>query len=347
MLVSCQGTIEIKSLDKDSTKADSASIGTINISPSEEQGIEKEPSIRIISPVDGAITNSSDIRVVLDISNFKLVAPERFPKTSQGHIRLLFDDIEFTSAKPEFVIKSESDGQHTIKAQFMMSNNTVLPYSDTIKIYVNSGLQKPVPSLKITYPKKGGLVIGAKVLVEVQAENFKIVPVGQPVKDGEGHFHVWLGSEKKVSHQNNFTFDDVVSGKYLATAELVKSDHTSLSPRVTDSITINVESDYVPKTGIKQEGVKEYTVEADDYDFYPNRLKAKINETVRISFKFRDSSIYYAGLDIRGPFDDIIYKLRGTQPVTREFIMSDETRISSYWPSSGVKKADLIVEIEK
>ena len=212
---------------------------------------------------------------------------------------------------------------------------------------VSSVEQKFNSSLNIISPKDENLIKNSKVIVELNAENFILVPVGSPVKDGEGHFHVWLDSERKIGMETTFTFDNVVSGKHSIVAELVKSDHTSLSPKVTKAITINVESDYVPNIAAQQEGQKEFIVEADDHDFYPNRLKAKINDTIRIHFKFRDDSIYFAGLDVKGPFPTLQYKLKGQQPLTAEFAMKDETKIDSYWPSSGVHKATLMVEVEK
>ena len=207
--------------------------------------------------------------------------------------------------------------------------------------------EKANPSLSIISPQDGNLIRNSKIIVELKAENFKIVPVGSPIAEGEGHFHVWLDSEKKVTTDKTVVFEKVVSGKHSIVAELVKSGHSSLSPKVTRAITINAESDYVPEPEIKKEGVREYTIEADDKDFYPNRISAKINETVRINFKFRDDAIYFAGMDVRGPFDDARYKLKGSQPITREFVMKGETKIDSYWPSSGVHKATLIVEVEK
>ncbi|MBI2659374.1 hypothetical protein HYX05_04735 [Candidatus Woesearchaeota archaeon] len=203
------------------------------------------------------------------------------------------------------------------------------------------------PALTIVSPSDGGLIKSSKVTVNVDAENFNIVPVGEPVKDGEGHFHVWLDSEKKLGPQTVFTFENVTSGKHSVVAELVKSDHSSLTPKVTKSISINVESDYIPPQPVQQQGIAEFTVESDDKGFYPGSIKAKIGDKVIIHFKFRDDSIYFAGLDVKGPFDDINYKLKGEQPVTREFTMKDETRITSWWPSSGVKKATLTVEVEK
>ena len=74
---------------------------------------------------------------------------------------------------------------------------------------------------------------------------------------------------------------------------------------------------------------------------------SKIGDNVTINFRFRDHLIYYAGLDVAGPFPDIKYKLGDEQPISRSFIMLEETIIKSFWPSTGVKKAELTVEVEK
>ena len=214
-------------------------------------------------------------------------------------------------------------------------------YLEVIKVIIEESTK---PMLKILSPKDGELIKSSKVTVELKTNNFNIVPVGEPVKEGEGHFHIWLDSDKKVTVDNIVTFENIVSGKHTIVAELLKSDHSSLSPKVTKTIIINVESDYVPKVG---SSLNEFTVEADDNGFYPSTIKAKIGDKVRINFKFRDNSIYFAGLDVKGPFEDIKYKLKGDQPITREFVMKDETRITSYWPASGVKKATLTVDVEK
>ena len=229
-----------------------------------------------------------------------------------------------------------------------VSSDTPVPDSGNENIVEKIVIEEPKnPSLIIISPKDGELIKISKINVELKAENFDIVPIGNPVKDNEGHFHVWLDSEKKLGPQIGFTFENIVSGKHTIVAELVKSDHSSLSPKVTKLITVNVESDYMPPKPEPVQGLTEFTVEADDNNFYPNKIKAKIGDIVKINFKFRDDLIYFAGLDIKGPFEDIKYKLKGEQPITREFTMKDATKITSYWPSSGVKKADLIVEVGK
>ena len=203
---------------------------------------------------------------------------------------------------------------------------------------------KANPVLKTISPKDGELVKSSKIAVQLDAENFNLVPVGQPVKESEGHFHVWLDSEKKLGPEKTFTFENVVSGRHAIVAELVKSDHSSLSPKVTQTITINVESDFVPKVETAQQNANEFTVEVDDHGFYPNAIKAKVGDTIKINFNFRDSSIYFAGLDLKGPFPTLNYKLNGKQPLTASFKVEGPERIDSYWPSSGVHKATMFVQ---
>ena len=222
-----------------------------------------------------------------------------------------------------------------------------VPALDTDKVVEKVVVSEQSPSLKIISPSNNELIKNSKITINLKPENFNIVPIGSPVKDNEGHFHVWLDSEKKVTTDSTIIFENVVSGKHQIVAELVKSDHSSLSPKVTQAIIVNVESDYVPSEPIQQPGVREYTVEADDSKFAPSTIQAKIGEAVRINFKFRDSSIYYGGLDVRGPFEDVKYRLKGEQPITREFVMKAETIIKSFWPATGVKKAELTVEVEK
>ena len=253
----------------------------------------------------------------------------------------------FESSKGELLPNTMGDYlDKTITVQGMIKKANEQFYLEVIKATIIEQ-QKVNPKLIIASPNDGDLIKSLKVTVELQAENFKIVPVGQPVNEGEGHFHVWLDSEKIVTVDRIVTFENIVSGKHTITAELVKSDHSSLIPRITKAITINVESDYVPKVEAPQQSINEFTVEADDNGFYPNKLQAKVGDKLKINFKFRDNAIYFAGLDVKGPFPTIQYKLKGEQPLTAEFTMKDETKITSYWPSSGVKKADLIVEVVK
>lgn len=95
------------------------------------------PSISIINLKDGEIIKGSRISVKLNVSNFKLVTPDTMPKNGQGHVQVWVDDMEFRGSKTEFVFENESRGNHTIKAELMLSNNTILPYSKTIRVFLS------------------------------------------------------------------------------------------------------------------------------------------------------------------------------------------------------------------
>ena len=200
------------------------------------------------------------------------------------------------------------------------------------------------PSVKILFPEEGQIIKNLTIDVKVGADNFNVVPVGSHVKEGEGHFHVWLDSEMKIGAYNDFIFENLSEGRHSITAELVMSNHSSLNPRAIKTISVNVEPEI--SEGLQPES-KEFSAEADDYGFYPGNFSAKLNDKIKINFKFRDDKIYYGGLDIKGPFDAVKYRHGNTQPMIAEFVLNDNTKITSYWPASGVRKADLMVNVEK
>lgn len=110
----------------------------INASDDEQESTQElQPYIGIITPKDGEIIHNNTIFVRLNISNFKLVSPDRYPKKGQGHAQVWVDGMEFRGSKTEFIFTNESDGMHIIKAELMLSNNTVLPYSKTIRVFIN------------------------------------------------------------------------------------------------------------------------------------------------------------------------------------------------------------------
>ena len=237
--------------------------------------------------------------------------------------------------------------QVEIKNSENKKNNNAYIRTTRVDISNETAATQGLPAIKIIFPANRDIINGSSVVVKLVAENFSVVPIGSPVKDKEGHFHVWLDSEKRVTTESTILFENVASGKHVIVTELVKSDHSSFNPKITEQIAINVENGYVRQQITQQLGADEFTVEADDHGFYPSTIEAKIWDKVKINFKFRDDSIYFAGLDVKGPFPTIQYKLHGKQPVTAEFTMDGPTRIDSYWPSSGVHKATLIVEVEK
>lgn len=87
------------------------------------------------------------------------------------------------------------------------------------------------------------------------------------------------------------------------------------------------------------------TVEADDRGLYPETITVPKGATVRLTFKVRSSGVYYGGLDFKSnKFITPAIPPGGSNSVT---FTADETfTYSSYWPRSGVKKAEGTVVVE-
>ena len=92
--------------------------------------------------------------------------------------------------------------------------------------------------------------------------------------------------------------------------------------------------------------IKEFKLEADDAGFYPTAvLTAPKGAKVKLTFIVRTTNVYYGGLDFRSPkFKTESVKPGGVTSV--EFVADESFVISSYWPASGVLKANLKVVVE-
>ena len=139
LIASCtEDKIKIVTSSSENANIKEAYIRTTKIEINDEvQEVIKEPKIEIISPKDGEIIKDGRLVVMLNISNFKLVAPDNQTRKNQGHVQVWVDGMEFRGSKTEFIFENESNGTHVIKAELMMSNNSVLPYSKTIKVFTN------------------------------------------------------------------------------------------------------------------------------------------------------------------------------------------------------------------
>ncbi|MBI3335107.1 MAG: hypothetical protein HY001_01240 [Candidatus Portnoybacteria bacterium] len=86
--------------------------------------------------------------------------------------------------------------------------------------------------------------------------------------------------------------------------------------------------------------------EADDKGFYPtDTLSVPKGARVKLTFFVRSEGVYYGGLDFRSEkFTTASVKPGGSTTV--EFSADNSFIITSYWPASGVKKADLKIEVK-
>ena len=86
-----------------------------------------------------------------------------------------------------------------------------------------------------------------------------------------------------------------------------------------------------------------FAVEADDSGFYPqNTIAVPRHTPVAITFTVKTDNVYYGGLTFRSTaFSEVTAK--PGESVSVRFSADEDTTISSFWPLSGVHKADLRV----
>ncbi len=100
-----------------------------------------------------------------------------------------------------------------------------------------------------------------------------------------------------------------------------------------------------PKPQEKTAQVKQFMIGADDAAFYPgDPIKVNKGEKVYIEFDVHNDNVYYGGLQVKSPYFDT-GKINKGEKATVDFTATDSFTITSYWPATGVKKADLKVVV--
>lgn len=91
--------------------------------------------------------------------------------------------------------------------------------------------------------------------------------------------------------------------------------------------------------------VAEFNVEADDLGFYPpDVIRVSKGAKVALNFIVRRTNVYFGGLDFRSAkFRTPAISPGGSTSV--DFVADGDLLITSYWPASGVRKAELRVVV--
>ena len=93
-----------------------------------------------------------------------------------------------------------------------------------------------------------------------------------------------------------------------------------------------------------------FTIEADDIAFYMNSedlsaISVNKGEMVEITYNVRSTNVYYGGLDFRGCGQSSATVSPGGSIVVK-FTADSTCTITSYWPTSGVVKDSMTVNMQ-
>ncbi len=134
------------------------------------------------------------------------------------------------------------------------------------------------PSFEILIPQSNETIYAdangtANIDVTLSITNLVIKQLDVNVKEGEGHFNVYVDSKNpKEIYSKRFTLEDISLGNHIITIELVKNDRSSYAPRILRSVLINVGSAVLPSTT--------YEVKINDTVYTPDVLQIKVGDAV-------------------------------------------------------------------
>jgi hypothetical protein len=215
------------------------------------------PSLKIISPADGATITTIDIPVRLEVSNFTLSPLDvGMPnKEGEGHIHVMHDRMDMATlfnlyTTTDFTLPGRGlePGPHTLF--FDLATNDHMDLKDTVQmVHINYQPAAPqplpaaanvsiLPEVTILSPADGATV-GPKVKFQVKTPNFTpaLDLEGKPDLVGYGHYHLFVDKSSDpmsmagmVSMPGSDTFTADLSawapGKHVITIEPVNNDHT-------------------------------------------------------------------------------------------------------------------------
>ncbi|MBI2172610.1 MAG: cupredoxin domain-containing protein [Candidatus Aenigmarchaeota archaeon] len=141
--------------------------------------------------------------------------------------------------------------------------------------------QLPSYTLSIISPSDGQSIQGSTVNVELSTD-MKLVPAGAEVKEGEGHFHVYIdGANEQRGAGTSFAFSNAAPGVHTIRAELHRSDHSSYEGMV-KTVTVNVGGS--PATI----ATKQFDITARQFEFEPSTIEVDQGDVVILKIKSVD-----------------------------------------------------------
>lgn len=238
------------------------------------------PSFELVSPLDGATIDTTDILVQVNVSNFDVnCAQSGMPdKDGTGQVLALIDGTTVAQltniyCTTSFVVPTNglTAGEHQLAV--VLASNTHVPMMDTAKVVTfNYQPAQPLPLPVANYTgdvgvtlvsPQDGETVGPVFDVQVQPQNFSPATEleGKTNVPGYGHYHVWVDTAEMPTSlaglvlmpgTNAFTLDltDWGLGEHQIRIEPAQNDHTMYDPSNSVTFTVNVvETAATPTTG--------------------------------------------------------------------------------------------------
>jgi hypothetical protein len=194
------------------------------------------------SPYDGVDFDSATWPVNVMVDNFvfsdELVGGPAVPGV--GHYHVIVDDayVDYRTTDSAFIYDQPA-GSHVLSVELANNDHTGLGAVDWT--YVTTTPDRP--NIQITSPANGEKLGSSSFAIKNAVENFTFDKdaVGGAAVTDTGHYHVYVdGAYDGLDATNSYLLDmsPYGSGTHEIMLELVQNDHSELSPRVMDVITV-------------------------------------------------------------------------------------------------------------
>jgi hypothetical protein len=208
---------------------------------------KNDPSFKVFGVNSGDILYTNEVKVSVAAFNHALMdfRTNMEPKEGQGHVHLWLDT-EAADPKAAYKLisgdpvtfKDVAPGDHTLTILLVGNNHKPLATDGKQVITFKTA---PTPTVKVTGPKEGEVIVGNKVTVTTEVMDFILSDfrTNTAVASGEGHLHIWLDSDvtnPKIAYKQingePVTFDNVQPGDHTLTVQLVGANHKPIQPVV-------------------------------------------------------------------------------------------------------------------
>ncbi|MBU6415457.1 cupredoxin domain-containing protein, partial [Patescibacteria group bacterium] len=153
-------------------------------------------------------------------------------------------------------------------------------------------------------------------------------------------------STEEFEKTNNKELEDIKGELEQEQPETTQSNHTfdTEKPQQKQHKEIKNE-DESSATSNQEPQEQKFNIEADDSGFYPSSAIVITKGTkVKIEFLVRTTNVYYGGLRFKSPVFEVSAKPGETAET--EFTADNSFAVTSYWPLTDVKKADLQIQVK-
>ena len=224
---------------------------------------DENPTISIVSPVDGSVNDASSVLVTVDVDRFTL-DPDVYPIEDnessvafRGHWHLYLDrffvDDEFTTSA---LLTNVEPGEHEIAAELVNQNHQYIHGTPVAFAYV--AIPVTAPGLVLDDPDHGDTIRSSSVELAMTLENMVLdTNLGSANIAGHGHIHVAVDGGPAIEvASTNATLTDIVPVNSVEllptiTVELVQNDHSSFTTPVLDQAVVIVPAD-APRVAISE-----------------------------------------------------------------------------------------------